>query len=204
MQRDFVDLPNIDPNAFERPDLAAPQGPKLTHAPRILLLYGSLRERSFSRFATFEAARLLEAFGAETRIFNPTGNALPRRFTGGPEGQEVTRPVGMVGRSSVALSQTMNTHTAPAMLRHAPLLSFMNAAERTGMTRSDFAFFKKSASAANAIHPMPSIRLMRSRLSWQISAMRAPVYAQTRGTHRRYSSFSLRAVRKIVAASSSA
>ncbi len=77
MQRDLVDLPNIDPNAFERPDLAAPQRPKLTHAPRILLLYGSLRERSFSRFATFEAARLLEAFGAETRIFNPTGMPLP-------------------------------------------------------------------------------------------------------------------------------
>jgi arsenic resistance protein ArsH len=42
-----------------------------------LLLYGSLRERSFSRFATEEAARLLEAFGAETRIFNPSGLPLP-------------------------------------------------------------------------------------------------------------------------------
>jgi arsenic resistance protein ArsH len=41
------------------------------------LLYGSLRERSFSRFATEEAARLLEAFGAETRIFNPSGLPLP-------------------------------------------------------------------------------------------------------------------------------
>ena len=77
MQREFVELPNIDPNAFEQPDLAALQGPKLTHPPRILLLYGSLRERSFSRFAIFEAARLLEAFGAETRIFNPTGMPLP-------------------------------------------------------------------------------------------------------------------------------
>jgi arsenic resistance protein ArsH len=77
MQREFDDLPNIDENAFARPDLASLQGPALTHAPRILLLYGSLRERSFSRFATFEAARLLEAFGAETRIFNPTGMPLP-------------------------------------------------------------------------------------------------------------------------------
>jgi arsenic resistance protein ArsH len=42
-----------------------------------LLLYGSLRERSFSRFLTLEAARLLEAFGAETRIFNPSGLPLP-------------------------------------------------------------------------------------------------------------------------------
>ena len=48
-----------------------------THRPRILLLYGSLRERSFSRFLTLEAARLLEAFGAETRIFNPSGLPLP-------------------------------------------------------------------------------------------------------------------------------
>ncbi len=42
-----------------------------THAPRILLLYGSLRERSFSRFLTEEAARILLYFGAEVRIFDP-------------------------------------------------------------------------------------------------------------------------------------
>ncbi|MNR82302.1 NADPH azoreductase [compost metagenome] len=42
-----------------------------THAPRILLLYGSLRERSFSRFLTEEAARILLHFGAEVRIFDP-------------------------------------------------------------------------------------------------------------------------------------
>lgn len=47
------------------------------HAPRILLLYGSLRERSYSRFATLEAARILRRFGAETRIFNPEGLPLP-------------------------------------------------------------------------------------------------------------------------------
>ena len=46
-------------------------------APRILLLYGSLRERSYSRFLTEEAARLLQAFGAETRIFDPRGLPLP-------------------------------------------------------------------------------------------------------------------------------
>jgi arsenic resistance protein ArsH len=46
-------------------------------APRILLLYGSLRERSFSRFAVEEAARLLEQFGAETRIFDPSDLPLP-------------------------------------------------------------------------------------------------------------------------------
>ena len=48
-----------------------------THAPRILMLYGSLRERSYSRLLTFEAARLLEALGAEVRIFDPSGLPLP-------------------------------------------------------------------------------------------------------------------------------
>lgn len=47
------------------------------HKPRILLLYGSLRERSFSRLATEEAARILEWLGAETRTFNPSALPLP-------------------------------------------------------------------------------------------------------------------------------
>jgi arsenic resistance protein ArsH len=72
------DLPNVDPTSFQVPDAAALSRPQShSHRPRILLLYGSLRERSFSRFATEEAARLLEAFGAETRIFNPSGLPLP-------------------------------------------------------------------------------------------------------------------------------
>lgn len=50
--------------------------------PRILLLYGSLRERSFSRFAVEEAARLLQLFGAETRIFDPTDLPLPDQIAG--------------------------------------------------------------------------------------------------------------------------
>ena len=45
--------------------------------PRFLLLYGSLRERSFSRLLTQEAARLLSAMGAEVKIFNPSGLPLP-------------------------------------------------------------------------------------------------------------------------------
>ncbi len=48
-----------------------------THPPRFLLLYGSLRKRSFSRLLTEEAARLLTAMGAEVKIFNPTGLPLP-------------------------------------------------------------------------------------------------------------------------------
>jgi arsenic resistance protein ArsH len=48
-----------------------------THKPRILLLYGSLRARSYSRFLTMEAARLLEHFGAECRIYDPHCLPLP-------------------------------------------------------------------------------------------------------------------------------
>ncbi|MEP2829207.1 arsenical resistance protein ArsH [Parvibaculum sp.] len=50
---------------------------RATHKPRILLLYGSVRERSYSRFATEEAARILRRLGAETRTFNPSGLPLP-------------------------------------------------------------------------------------------------------------------------------
>jgi len=74
---DLSDLPNADPDAFEVPAPGALKAPMPTHPPRILLLYGSLRERSFSRFQAQEAARLLEAFGAETRIFDPSGLPLP-------------------------------------------------------------------------------------------------------------------------------
>jgi len=51
-------------------------------APRILLLYGSLRERSFSRLAVEEAARLLIRFGAEVRIFDPSDLPLPDQVRG--------------------------------------------------------------------------------------------------------------------------
>ncbi|VVQ36693.1 arsenical resistance protein ArsH [Pseudomonas fluorescens] len=67
------ELPNLDLNLFDnaKPSQAG------EHKPRILLLYGSTRERSFSRLLVEEAARLLEHFGAETRIFNPSGLPLP-------------------------------------------------------------------------------------------------------------------------------
>ncbi len=69
----MTDLPNIKPEQLPTPTLEqlAPTA-DLSHPPRILMLYGSLRERSFSRFLTFEAARILEHFGAEVRIFDPT------------------------------------------------------------------------------------------------------------------------------------
>ena len=68
-------LPALDKSfAIERPALGlAPDAPPV----RILLLYGSLRARSFSRLAVEEAARLLQFFGAETRIFDPSDLPLP-------------------------------------------------------------------------------------------------------------------------------
>jgi arsenic resistance protein ArsH len=47
------------------------------HAPRFLLLHGSLRERSYSRLLIEEAARLLERMGGDVRIFDPRGLPLP-------------------------------------------------------------------------------------------------------------------------------
>ncbi|AQT51806.1 arsenical resistance protein ArsH [Burkholderia cenocepacia] len=72
------DLPQLDIDSFRVPDAgqlraASPS----THPPRFLLLYGSLRERSFSRLLIEEAERLLTAMGAEVRVFNPSGLPLP-------------------------------------------------------------------------------------------------------------------------------
>ena len=68
------DTPNIDEALFPGIDgdrLFAP--PQSTHPSRILILYGSLRARSFSRRAAEEAARILTRLGAEIRLFNPSG-----------------------------------------------------------------------------------------------------------------------------------
>lgn len=70
-------LPNIDSTYFHQPDAAALQKVQAAPPVKILLLYGSLRSRSFSRLVTEEAARLLQALGAETRTFNPSGLPLP-------------------------------------------------------------------------------------------------------------------------------
>ena len=80
------ELPNLDAACADIPGVdrlraATPS----THPPRILLLYGSLRERSYSRFLTVEAERLLNHFGAETRIFDPADLPLP-------DGAEVNHP----------------------------------------------------------------------------------------------------------------
>lgn len=68
------DLPNISAPHLDTPDLhkLSPRV-ELQHAPRILLLYGSLRATSFSRQLTLEAERILRHFGADTRVFDPHG-----------------------------------------------------------------------------------------------------------------------------------
>lgn len=59
------------------PDREALRTPLSAHPPRILILYGSLRSVSYSRFLAEEAGRLLTHFGAEVRFFNPEGLPLP-------------------------------------------------------------------------------------------------------------------------------
>ncbi len=67
----------------ENTELVVPDGsalidaPRSTHKPRILILYGSLRERSFSRLSAEEAGRVLEKMGAEVRFFDPRDLPLP-------------------------------------------------------------------------------------------------------------------------------
>jgi arsenic resistance protein ArsH len=71
-------LPNIDDQLIQYPDVTRLQTVKeIDHAPRILLLYGSNRERSYSRLLTLEAERLLQYFGADTRVYHPRGLPLP-------------------------------------------------------------------------------------------------------------------------------
>lgn len=71
-------LPALDPTLLHAPDAAGLWlATRSTHAPRILMLYGSVRERSYSRLLSFEGARLLQTLGAEVRIFDPRGLPLP-------------------------------------------------------------------------------------------------------------------------------
>ena len=94
-------LPQLDEHCFILPQhhlLVQPQAS--THLPRILLLYGSLRERSYSKLLTLEAARLLEAMGAEVRVFDPLG--LPQ-----PDAEPDTHPKVKELRDLAAWSEGM-------------------------------------------------------------------------------------------------
>jgi arsenic resistance protein ArsH len=73
----------VDPPTPEKLEVGRPS----THPPRILLLYGSLRDRSYSRLLVEEADRLLRGFGAETRIYDPRG--LPQPDDASPDHPKV-------------------------------------------------------------------------------------------------------------------
>jgi len=73
-----LSLPNLVQEQSQVPDVRHfRQAPVATHKPRILLLYGSLRERSYSRLVVEECVRLLHALGAEPRVFDPRDLPLP-------------------------------------------------------------------------------------------------------------------------------
>ena len=68
------DMPALRSELLAPPDLDRLEPvTRAQHPPRILLLYGSLRERSYSRFLTLEAERILRHLGAETHVFDPHG-----------------------------------------------------------------------------------------------------------------------------------
>ncbi|WP_431103536.1 arsenical resistance protein ArsH [Roseateles noduli] len=68
LQSDLFDVPDQQRLTVREPS---------KHRPRFLMLYGSLRDRSYSRLLSVEAARLLEAMGGEVQIFDPSGLPLP-------------------------------------------------------------------------------------------------------------------------------
>jgi arsenical resistance protein ArsH len=71
-----ADTPQVDMSCFAPTDRDRLAAPLSDHAPRILILYGSLRPRSFSRLSAEEAARILTCLGAEVQFFNPSGLPL--------------------------------------------------------------------------------------------------------------------------------
>ncbi len=96
------DTPNIDDALFPGVDRAALMTPPAkTHPPRILILYGSLRPRSFSRLSGEEAGRILTRLGADVRYFNPSGLPLV------DDGADATHPKVRELRDQVAWSEGM-------------------------------------------------------------------------------------------------
>ena len=95
------DMPALQDESFRAIDDEALLHPTISgHPPRILLLYGSLREISYSRLLTEEAARLLRRFGFETKIFDPAGRPLP-------DGADATHPKVEALREAVIWSEGM-------------------------------------------------------------------------------------------------
>jgi arsenic resistance protein ArsH len=92
---------NLDAECFRLPEPTRLQtATPSSHAPRFLMLYGSLRERSYSKLLTLEAARLLTAMGAEVKVFDPQG--LPQ-----PDGAPDSHPKVQELRTLAAWSEGM-------------------------------------------------------------------------------------------------
>ncbi len=112
------DLPQLDLNVFDQPEGARfDKAGTSPHAPRFLMLYGSLRERSYSKLLTLEAARLLRAMGGEVRIFDPAGLPLP---DGAPESHPKVQEL----RDAAAWSEGM-VWTSPE--RHGAMTGILKA-----------------------------------------------------------------------------
>ena len=71
-----IEFPALVEELFQIPEIEKLNSQVNSHPPRFLMLYGSLRERSYSRLLTYEAARLLTAMGGEVKIYDPTGLPL--------------------------------------------------------------------------------------------------------------------------------
>lgn len=111
-------LPNVDQSLFDRPTGGRfAQAGTSAHAPRFLLLYGSLRERSYSKLLTLEAARVLQAMGGEVRVFDPAGLPLP---DGAPESHPKVKEL----REAAAWAEGM-VWTSPE--RHGAMTGIMKA-----------------------------------------------------------------------------
>ncbi len=83
----MADWHDGSPPQLATPDLPPPE--RSTHPPRVLMLYGSLRERSFSRLLAEEAAGVLEGLGCEVRWFH--AHDLPLKGPGLDDHPEVVR-----------------------------------------------------------------------------------------------------------------
>lgn len=77
LQDETLPSANIQKDKMHKPVAEDFMSSFSSHKPRILLLYGSLRERSYSRLVIEEAARLLEYFGAEAKVYDPKGLPQP-------------------------------------------------------------------------------------------------------------------------------
>ena len=111
------DLPNIEAEQFQIPSIEGFKPQLSTHKPKFLLLYGSLRDVSYSRLVIEESARILTAMGAEVKIFNPEGLPLP-------DSEEVSHPKVAELRELVQWSEGM-VWCSPE--RHGSMTAIMKA-----------------------------------------------------------------------------